>query len=531
MLNVILSQFFIKDIKMRCSLRFTLIFISVFSLSVAKDTLNFAVSKNVGPLNPHLYSPNEMFAQNMVYEGLVDYSESGIIPKLALSWEISEDGTNYTFHLRKDAVFSNGEKFNASAVKSNFDAIMDNKKRHSWLELTNIIKSYEVKDEYTFVLNIDHPYEPTLRELALVRPFRFIAPTAMINGGTKDGIKEAIGTGAYILKESKLGVYDKFVANKKHYEFNPKYDEILAKVIPDPNTKVIALKTGEVDLIYGNGQITLDSFNELKKDYPTIISKPMLTMTLALNSSKFPTSDLSVRTALNMILDKDMINEKLFYKTQKKADFLFNPNLSGANLDVKAHEFDIKKANEILENDGWILKGDIRYKDNKPLNLELVYIGSDTAQKGIAEILQANAKKIGANVELIAQESTIFYKRQKNGTFNLIFNNTWGAPYDPVAFLASMRAPSHADFMAQSGLENKALIDKKITEILSTLDVDKRNSLIKEVLTIFHNEAIYIPITYMTDQVVYRKNVDGVSSDIVKYNIKFWEFYPVKNKR
>ena len=290
---------------MRCFLRFTLIFISVFSLSVAKDTLNFAVSKNVGPLNPHLYSPNEMFAQNMVYEGLVDYSESGVIPKLALSWEISKDGTSYIFHLRKDAVFSNGEKFNASAVKSNFDAIMDNKKRHSWLELTNIIKSYEVKDEYTFVLNIDHPYEPTLRELALVRPFRFIAPTAMINGGTKDGIKEAIGTGAYILQDSKLGVYD----------------EILAKVIPDPNTKVIALKTGEVDLIYGNGQITLDSFNELKKDYPTIISKPMLTTTLALNSSKFPTSDLSVRTALNMILDKDMINENFFIKLKKRLIF------------------------------------------------------------------------------------------------------------------------------------------------------------------------------------------------------------------
>ena len=104
---------------------------------------------------------------------------------------------------------------------------MDNKKRHAWLELTNIIKSYKVKDEYTFVLNKDHPYEPTLRELALVRTFRFIAPNAMINGGTKDGIKEAIGTGAYILKESKLGVYDKFVANKKHYEFNPKYDEMI----------------------------------------------------------------------------------------------------------------------------------------------------------------------------------------------------------------------------------------------------------------------------------------------------------------
>lgn len=509
-------------------LRFMLIFLSIFSLNYAKETLNFAVSKNVGPLNPHLYSPNEMFAQNMVYEGLVDYDKSGVIPKLATSWEIVDNGMTYVFHLRKDAVFSNGEKFDANAVKSNFDAIMNNQKRHSWLELSNIIKGYEVKDDFTFVLHIKHAYEPTLRELALVRPFRFIAPSAMIDGNTKDGIKQAIGTGAYILTDSKLGVYDKFVANKKHYEFKPKYDEIIAKVIPDPNTKVIALKTGEVDLIYGNGQITLDSFNDLKKDYPTIISEPLLTMNLALNSAKFPTSYLSVRKALNMILDKDEINKKVFYNTQKKADFLFNPNSNGANLDVKAYEFDVKKANEILEKDGWILKENLRYKNDKPLNLELVYIGSDAAQKAIAEIFQANAKKIGANVELVAQESTIFYKRQKNGTFDLIFNNTWGAPYDPVAFLASMRAPSHADFAAQSGLKNKPQIDEKITEILSTLDENAKNLLVKEVLTILHNEAVYVPISYMTDQIVYRKNVKGVSSDIVKYNIKFWDFYPAK---
>lgn len=509
-------------------LRFLLILVFAFSLNFAKDTLNFAVSKNVGPLNPHLYSPNEMFAQNMVYEGLVDYDKSGVIPKLASSWEILDDGITYVFHLRKDVLFSNGEKFDANAVKMNFDAIMNNQKRHSWLELSNIIKSYEAKDDFTFVLHINHAYEPTLRELALVRPFRFIAPSAMIDNNTKDGIKEPIGTGAYILKDSKLGVYDRFEANKKHYAFKPKYDEIFAKVIPDPNTKVIALKTGEVDLIYGNGQITLDSFNDLKKEYPTIISEPLFTTSLALNSAKFPTSNLSVRKALNIILDKDEINKKVFYETQKKADFLFSPNLSGANLNVKAYEFDIKKANEILEKDGWILNKDIRYKDDKPLNLELVYIGSDAAQKAIAEILQANAKKIGANIELIAQESTIFYKRQKNGTFNLIFNNTWGAPYDPVAFLASMRFPSHADFAAQSGLVNKAEIDAKITEILSTLDENLKNILIKEVLTTLHDEAIYIPISYVTDQIVYEKNVGGVSSDIVKYNIKFWDFYPAK---
>lgn len=506
-------------------LKLFLILVAVANLSYAKDTLNFAVSKNVGPLNPHGYSPNEMFAQNMVYEGLVDYTENGVIPKLANSWDISDDGKVYTFDLRKDALFSNGEKFDANAVKLNFDAIMENKQRHSWLELVNVIENYEVKDDYTFVLYLNHAYEPTLRELSLARPFRFIAPSAMLDGKTDD-IKKPIGTGPYKLIDTKLGVYDKFEANEKHYAIKPKFKYIVAKVIPDSNTKVIALKTGDVDLIYGNGQITLDSFNALKKDFPTIISEPMLTTALALNSNKFPTSDKSVRVALNMIANKDEISKSIFYSTQKPADFLFNPSLISLNL--TPYSFSFEKAAKILEDDGWILKDSIRTKDGKKLAMDLVYIGSNASQKSIAEIIQANAKQIGIEINLVANETTMFYKRQKNGSFNMIFNDTWGAPYDPIAFIASMRAPSHGDYQAQLGLKNKADIDSKITKLLGTLDEEAKDSLTKEILSIFHNEAIYLPISYVTDIIVFNENLGGVSADIVTYNIKFWKFYPKK---
>lgn len=126
-----------------------------FAQNPNDNTLNFAVSKNVGELNPHLYSPNEMFAQDMVYEGLVKFENGGkISPWLAKSWSVSDDGKIYTFELRRDVVFSNGEKFNAAAVKANFDAVLANRKRHEWLELARLIDGCEIAGEFEVKLSL-----------------------------------------------------------------------------------------------------------------------------------------------------------------------------------------------------------------------------------------------------------------------------------------------------------------------------------------------------------------------------------------
>lgn len=504
--------------------KFLLFLLMFFTSLLAKETLNFATSKNVGPLNPHLYSPNEMFAQDMVYEGLVYYGEDNIIkPSLATSWEISDDGKNYTFHLRNGVKFSDGEIFNANAVKANFDAIMANKKRHSWAEFTQQFDHLEVIDDYTIKIFLKNVYEPTLRELAMIRPYRFISPKAMIDSNTKDGIKAPIGTGKWKLVDTKLGEYDKFEKNESYWGEKPYIDEIVAKVIPDPNTKVIAMRSNEVDFIYGNGQIPLDAFKDFEKsDFKTMISEPLNTFLIAMNSNKFPTSDLSVRKAINMSLNKDEIIKYIFFNTQPKADFLFSSSVKYANLDAKPYKFDLKEAENILESDGWKLnKNGVREKNGKELKIELSYIGSNAVQKAIGEILQANLKKIGVILTLNANENTMFYKRQKDGNFDLIYNDTWGAPYEPEIFLASMRLPSHADYMAQLGLKNKKEIDEKISKLLIMHDESKKERLIKEILLYLHDEAVYLPIAYDTNKVVANPNLEGIKTSIIKQKVPF----------
>ena len=167
---------------------------------VVKDEIVYANFRDIRDLSPHNYA-GELYAQNILYEGLVKISPKGeILPSLAESWEISEDGKEYTFHLRKGVLFSDGEKFDANAVKANFDAIMDNKDRHSWLESVRLFNKFEVVDENTFKIYLNEPYFPMMIELGVIRPFRFVSPKAFKNGTTKDGVNEYIGTGPYVLK-------------------------------------------------------------------------------------------------------------------------------------------------------------------------------------------------------------------------------------------------------------------------------------------------------------------------------------------
>jgi nickel transport system substrate-binding protein len=497
-----------------------------------KTTLTYSWPSNVGPLNPHLYSPNQMFAQAMVYEPLVKYTEKGmVIPWLARAWQVSPDGTVYTFQLRKDVVFSDGTPFDAVAVKKNFDAILRNAKRHAWLEFIAQIKETAVVDAHAFQLTLRRPYYPALQELALVRPARFLAPSAFPDSGnTADGLKKPIGTGPWVLAESKLGEYDRFVRNDRYWGPKPAFATLVVKVIPDANTRAAAFEAGEIDLIYGAGghsgaQISLDTFKRYQKDprYVTQLSPPLLSRVVALNTKSGPTRDLAVRKAILHAVDKDALVRAIFLDTERRADTLFAPTFPYCDVKLAPYAFAPVTAEQLLEKAGWTRSAGqpVRSKAGEPLAVDLVFVGKDPVMKAIGEVIQGDLRKIGIQVNLLGQEEDAFEKRHLNGEFGLTFNETWGAPYDPHSFMSSMRVPSHADYQAQLGLTMKADLDAKIGEVLVSTDPAKRQRLYTELLTLLHEQAVYLPISYQVGTIVHRPDLTGVGYGATKNEIPF----------
>ncbi|MCC8167608.1 MAG: nickel ABC transporter substrate-binding protein [Planctomycetes bacterium] len=479
----------------------------------AAEPIVYSHFANAGPLNPHLYSPNQLYAQELVYEPLVMAGPAGTVePGLAERWTVSEDGLVYTFYLRDGVRFTDGEPFNAEAVVKNFDAILANRARHAWLELANKIASYRAVDDLVFELTLSAPYYPTLNDLSLPRPFRFISPKAIpASGTTGQGIVAPVGTGRYVLAESRLGVHDRFAPNPSHWSGVPADADVLVKIIPDPMSRAMALETGEIDLVFGHGQISYDVFGALEKNtnFETAISDPMGTVAIAINSGKSPTDDRRVRQALQHMVDKDALIRGILLGTQPRADFLFAPDEPYADVGLVPYEYDPDTANRLLDEAGWHRAGNggFRDRDGVSLAIDFVYIGNDAAHKALAETIQGQAARVGIWIDLQGVEEDLFLRRQRDGDFGMIMSPTWGPPFEPHAILGSMRLPAHADFQAQSGLPDKAGLDQAITRALESTDEAERAAGIARVLTTLHEEAVYLPIHYTCLFSAYRKGV------------------------
>lgn len=494
-----------------------------------KEQLIYGSTKDIRDINPHLYS-GEIAAQNMVFESLVINTTDGVKPWLAKEWKISEDGKTYTFILREDVKFTDGEVFNAKVVKMNIDAIMQNKERHGWLELVNQIDSVEIVDEFKIKILLKNPYYPTLTELALTRPFRFISPNCFIENGTKNGVRDYVGTGPWILTEHKKDQYALFTSNEGYWGEKPKLNSIKWKVMPDHQTILLALQKGEVHLIFGadGDMIDLDSYKALEKEgeYSTLMSSPIASRAILLNSNKEITGDINVREALQYAVDKDGIAMGILNGSESVADTLMSSVVPYCNIDLEVRPYNPEKASTFLEEAGWVMDKDgYRYKNGKKLELTIYYNMDNDQERTISEYIQDNLKEVGVSLKIFGEEKQAFLDRQKTGDFDLQYSLSWGIPYDPQSYLSSWRIPAHGDYQAQLGLKEKGWLDRTIGETLIEINEDRRQLLYREILQYVHDSAIYIPLTYSRTKAVFVSQLKGVGFNISQYEIPFERMY------
>lgn len=478
-----------------------------------EKSITLSWPRDIGTMNPHVYNPSQLIAQSMIYEPLISYKEGGeLAPHLAESWSISENGKEYTFKLRPNVKFSDGTPFNAAIVKKNFDTVMKNSKLHSWLGVINVLEKTEAVDELTFKMTLKEPYYPALQDLSLVRPVRFLGEAGFPDDGdTSKGVKEPVGTGPWMLADYKKDEYAMFTRNPNYWGESPKIEKVTVKIIPDAETRVMAFEKGELDLIYGEGVISMDSFNQLKESgqYATELSEPVGTRNLLLNTSNEKLADLRVRLALQHGFNKQAMVEGITLGLEEKADSILSKNFPYTNIDVEPIEYNVEKATAYLEEAGWKLPPGktVREKNGQPLELELIYDKTDPIQRAMAETVQAEWGAIGVKLNITGVELTVQIQRRKAGEFDIDFWYNFGAPYDPHSFINVVAEKGWGVSEAHSSLPMKQELDQQVKEALASTDEKKRQELYGSILKTLQEQSAFVPISYIKKTVVYQNGV------------------------
>ncbi len=488
-----------------------------------KSEVVFANYRDVRDLNPHFYA-GEMYAQNILYDGLIDMTEDGFEGALAESWEISEDGKTYTFKIREGVKFSDGTDCDADAIKVNFDAIIENKERHVWLTMMTLLQDVKATEDNKIIITLSEPYYPMLTELSMIRPFAIISPNAMIDGGTKNGVEDYIGTGPYKLTEVETDEYAVFEVNEYYWGDKPQIEKITVKVIPDNQTRIMALEKGEIDLIYGKNMLDADSLisHEGNENFEVALSEPTSTRQIVMNTTDEILQDVNVRYAISYATNKEAISKGIFYGIEEVAETLYAKNVPYANIDLEPYTYNKEKADQLLSEAGWTMgSNNILEKDGQALEIGLLYNSDSVTEKTIAEFLQSEYLKIGIKLNIHGEEEQSYRDNMKLGNFDMVFNISWGTPYDPQSSLSAMSGPVYGDYAAQQGLENKEEIDKIISEIMISTEEEQRQELFTYVLTELHESAVYLPLTFESNKALYTSELEGVGFTQSQYEIPF----------
>lgn len=450
------------------------------------------------------------FYLNNFYETLVKYDNGKIVPGLAESWKVNNN--EITFNLRRGIKFTDGSDFNAEVVKKNFEMvpkILGEEFKNTFV-VYKLFKEAKVVDDYTVKIVLSKPYYGALQELTMVRPMGMLALSAFNKEGlSKEAYSKTFGTGKYMIKDAKKGEDYTFVRNENYWGEKPQIKEFVVKTIADMDSRMMALRTGEIDMVMGVDQISYDAFSEFKKEdkFSVKISKGNLySRNLALNTAKAPLNDKNIRLAIQHAVDKKAICDNLFYGIEEKSEFLFDKSLPYCNVDLIPYTYDIKKAKSILDDAGWkeIHGSKIREKNGKKLQVSILYEANAGVDKNLALAISDQLKEIGFDTKVEGLELMAAWTKAMNGDFTIFMGRTNGLPYEPYTDVNSMNKIGYHN-PAQKGILEKKQIDLKIEEVCSTLDKKIIQEDYNYILKTLHDEAVYLNISNRKELMMFNK--------------------------
>lgn len=495
----------------------------------------------VQSLDPHkIEGVPESNINRDLFEGLVIGDIQGHpIPGAAESWD-NKDFKVWTFHLRKDAKWSDGTPVTAQDFVYSWQRLADPKTASpyaSYLQyghLLNVddiiagkkpITDLGVKaiDDKTFEVTLSEPV-PYFYKL-LVHPSVSPVPKAAIEKYGEKWTQPAniVTNGAYKLKD--------WVVNERIVlERNPQYwdnaktviNQVTYLPISSEVTDVNRYRSGEIDMTYNNMPIEL--FQKLKKEIPqeVHVDPYLCTYYYEINNQKAPFTDARVRTALKMALDRDIIVNKVKNQGDLPAYSYTPPYTDGMKV-VKPEWFtwSQEKRNEEAKK----LLAEAGYTADKPLTFNLLYNTSDLHKKLAIAVASIWKKNLGANVKLENQEWKTFLDNRHQGTFD-VARAGWCADYnEPTSFLNTMLSDSSNN---TSHYKSPAF-DKIIAETLQTNDDAKRADLYAQAEQQLDKDSVIVPVFYYVNARLVKPWVGGYTGKDPLDNIYVKNLYIIKH--
>jgi peptide/nickel transport system substrate-binding protein len=435
-------------------------------------------------------------------------------PALATQWQISPDGREYTFSLRNDVKFSNGEPFNADSVKFTFDRMVD-PQAQTLATLPNYDHTEKI-DDYTAKIVFKQPYGPFLALLSASVAYMPIPPVQAHDRPDEFGLTPA-GTGPFRITEYVPKSHATLVSNP-NYNLAPQYfsrtgppnlSQINWRIIEEPATRVATLQSGECDMVEEVAPALvaqIENDPQFQMIYKDTLGCPR---TVMLNNQKFPTNDLAVRQAMSYAINKRTISDVVFKGTVKPAWGPLEPLTPAYNTDVETfYAFDPSKANAVLDQAGWTMNSatGVREKDGQPLHALFIVITNDNFDEA-AQVIQSNFKDVGIDLELRTESEPTVFDTYNRGDQNLANIFWWGT--DPSSLYSLYHSSNIAKGFNWSHYTN-ADVDKLLEDGQVATDLAVRAPLYQKAQTLIMDDAASVPIWGKRVIIGAKKNIQNM---------------------
>ena len=486
-----------------------------------EKVLIFARGGDSESLDPGSTSDGESSrVTRQVLEGLLDFEPETfeLKPGLAHDWKVSDDGLTYTFYLEEGVTFHDGTDFNAEAVKINFDRFADPEHEYAFAEdgysyfmyetmfggqkgdEGHVIDEVIVVSDYEVEFKLNKPLGFFLQNMAMSY-FPITSPAALEEYGSNIN-ENPVGTGPFKFvswtKDDSI-VLEKFEDFRK--EGLPKLDKVIFEVIPDNAARLIALRSGDIDIMDG---LNPDDAAGVESDDDLILYARAENNFgyVGFNVEKDPVNDQILRQAISHAIDREAIVDALYAGYGTPAVNPLPPSYLGYNDEVEGYQYDVEKAKELLAEAG--------YEDGLEIDLWTMPVARPYMPdpETVAEIIQNNLAEIGVEINIVREEWAPYLEKTQNGEHQMYMLGWSGTNGDPDYFLSSLLHGDHAGDSNREFYQNDE-VDQLLDDAKVEIDQDLRADMYKQAQSIIAEEVPMIPLVHSTPVMATSKHVKG----------------------